>query len=206
MPSSRPPALLKPRVIDLRRERVRPVVLSVVIALAFGAGLGLARCSLDRDRVAEVESEVPVIADGPRPEVSAEPDAGAPDAGVADAGEPLVARTFERGRVAYLRCDGVEVPNAEIPSPRDEELERAAWAILERLPDCNVGPRSAGTADVRFVLVPGEPVDVRLREPQDDTWLDGPPILACLESEVGSLATSLRSTNLVISFRFSLVE
>jgi hypothetical protein len=203
MPSSRPPALPKPRVIDLGHERVRPILLGVVIAVAFGAGLGLARCSLDRDRVAEVESEVPVIADRPRPQVSEEPDAGPPDASV-DAGEPRVARRFERGRVAYLRCDGIEIPNAEIPCPRDEELERAAWAILEALPDCNVGPRTAGTADVRFVLVPGEPVDVRLREPQDDTWLDGPPILACLANETAGLTTALRSTHLVVSFRFSL--
>jgi hypothetical protein len=204
MPSSgRPSALPKPRVIDRAKEPLRPLVLAGVAVVCFAAGLGLSRCSLDRDRVAESSEEAaPIETATPPPP---EPDAGASDAGI-DAGAPSVARRFERGRVAYLRCDGVEIANAELPCPRDEELERAAWAILEQLPDCHVGPRSAGIADVRLTLVPGAPVDVRLREPQDEGWLDGAPILACLEDDVAGLTTALASTHLVVSFRFSLVE
>lgn len=149
--------------------------------------------------------------------ILAEGDAGAalvagfevPDAG-ADLPSALPfdgARRVERGRVAYLRCEGVPQRPGPYPCPRDEALENAVWTVLETLPRCADAPPGLGESDVRVEVVPGTPTDVKLRAPRPNVpRLDGPAILRCAAGPVSHLATTTGSTKLVLSFRFTLVD
>ncbi len=149
--------------------------------------------------------------------ILAEGDAGAalvagfevPDAG-ADLPSALPfdgARRVERGRVAYLRCEGVPQRPGAYPCPRDEALEDAVWTVLETLPRCAEAPPGLGESDVRVEVVPGTPTDVKLRAPRPNVpRLDGPAILRCAAGPVSHLTTRTGSTKLVLSFRFTLVD
>lgn len=156
-------------------------------------------------------------AEAPPAFILAEGDAGAalvagfevPDAG-ADLPSALPfagARRVERGRVAYLRCEGVPQRPGPYPCPRDEALENAVWTVLETLPRCADAPPGLGESDVRVEVVPGSPTDVKLRAPRPNVpRLDGPAILRCAAGPVSHLATTTGSTKLVLSFRFTLVD
>jgi len=117
------------------------------------------------------------------------------------------ARRVERGRIAYLRCEGVPQRPGPYPCPRDEALEVAVWAVLDTLPRCAEAPAGLGESDVRLELVAGAPTDAKLRAPRSGVpRLDGPAILRCTAGPLSHLATTTGATKLVLSFRFALVD
>jgi hypothetical protein len=162
------------------------------------------------------------------PDAGAGLDAGAsPDAGVAlaaaDAGAEVMAQlegqdepsaaapaaglVFRRGRVAYIRCDGVPPSSGPLPCPRDERLESSVWTILERVQTCATGPRQAGEADVRLEFTgPGAPGVVwRDTFPAGTVRLDSEAVLSCVRGPLSRTSQSLGATRMLVSFRFGLV-
>lgn len=129
----------------------------------------------------------------------------APAAIAAETPGPAGSLRFRRGRVAYIRCDGVPLQAGPYPCPRDLTLEEQVWGILERVPECPMAPRAPGETDVRIELVPGEPTDVRLlgRPRAGQTELDGPRVLACVRP-LANVRSELGASRLLLSFRFSL--
>jgi len=144
---------------------------------------------------ADVESEAPES-----PESESESEVGtlsgtvAPAETVAPAG-----RSVRRGRVAYIRCEGIA--DGDGRCPRDRDLEAAAWDLIGGLDTCASRPPRGGTADVRFYLQ-ASGNEVRFRD-----WGDSPlPIDAlrrCFEVPAAALSSSLRADPLVVSFRFT---
>ncbi len=108
---------------------------------------------------------------------------------------------FERGRLAYIACPGVE--GADGRCPRDRELESRVWAVLEGLGNCPDWPsRAYGTGDVRLHLRP-DGATLRFRD-----WGEAPlplgPLRACLAPAVEGLRTTIPADPVVVSFRFRL--
>lgn len=111
-----------------------------------------------------------------------------------------------RGRVAYLRCEGVPQQSGPVPCPRDDALEAAAWAAIDSLGDCATPPEGEGEADVvlDFGSASAAPeVRARDRFASDVTRLDGPAVIACVAPALGSVSQTIGSSRLVVSFRFA---
>jgi hypothetical protein len=116
-------------------------------------------------------------------------------------------RRIERGRIAYLRCDGVPQRPGPYPCPRDEALEAAVWSVLETLPRCAGAPAGLGESDVRLELARDRTTVVRLRAPRPDVpRLDGAAVLRCAAGPLSHVATTSGATRLMLAFRFSLVD
>ena len=105
-----------------------------------------------------------------------------------------------RGRVAYLRCDGLRT------CPRDERLEDAVWPILEGLATCAATPATPGEADIRLDYGAGAP-EIAWRDtfPDDTVRLDRERVLGCLQGPLAATRQSVGATRLLVSFRFALV-
>ncbi len=105
-----------------------------------------------------------------------------------------------RGRVAYLRCDGLRT------CPRDERLEDAVWPILEGLATCAAAPTTPGEADIRLDYGAGAP-EIAWRDtfPDDTVRLDRERVLGCLQGPLAATRQSVGATRLLVSFRFALV-
>jgi hypothetical protein len=114
-------------------------------------------------------------------------------------------RRIVRGRVAYLRCEGVPLRPGPVPCPRDATLEAQAWEAIEALTGCPALPPSPGEADVVIDLAPGRPTEVRTRDTfgSDVVRLDGSRVVECLAGPLSSVRETLGSTRLVVSFRFA---
>lgn len=127
---------------------------------------------------------------------------GAPRASGSPSPGPLRLR---RGRVAYLRCDGVEQGRRRT-CPRDESLEAAAWAAIETLTQCSDPPREPGEADLRLEFLGAAPPDVAWRDtfPSSTVRLDRARVLACLTPALRRTRQSLGAERLLVSFRFAL--
>lgn len=108
---------------------------------------------------------------------------------------------MERGRVAYVRCDGIRLRPGAYPCPRDGSLEEKVWTALEALPRCRP-PRSFG-GDLRLYFRKGTLDTTRLRSDDEELATDG--LLACLRGELGKVSTPIRADPLIVSFRFGLV-
>ncbi|HJL36422.1 MAG TPA: hypothetical protein RMG95_12125, partial [Polyangiaceae bacterium LLY-WYZ-15_(1-7)] len=126
----------------------------------------------------------------------------------AAAGAPEPATTpapyrFERGRVAYIRCPGLEGAGGRCP--RDRDLEESVWAALGGVAECAARPAAGGTADVRLTFSGGGAPELRFRD-WGDSPLPSASLRACLASTIAPLRTSLRADPLVISFRFRFRE
>jgi len=116
-------------------------------------------------------------------------------------------RRVERGRVAYLRCDGVPQRPGPFPCPRDEALETAVWNVLETLPRCAEAPPGLGESDVRLEFAPDRPTVARLRAPRPDVpRLDGAAVLRCVAGPLSHLTSAGGATRLMLAFRFALVD
>lgn len=157
--------------------------------------------------IAQVEPDAIVA---PEPAPHAEPDA------VSDA--PLAlpnprthtveaphALRIVRGRVAYLRCEGVPQRRGPVPCPRDEALEAAAWAAIDGLASCAALPPREGEADLvlDFPSAHAAP-ELRARDTfaSDVVRLDAAPVVQCLTPALSALRQTMGSSRLVASFRF----
>jgi hypothetical protein len=147
----------------------------------------------------EPEPEEPVAAEpvAEAPTVEAPPPSSPPPTG-------LVVR---RGRIAYLRCDGVPPQRGPFPCPRDEAMEAAVWPAIDGLVACAQGPRQAGEGDLRIEFTgPGAP-DVGWRDtfPRNTVRLDDTAVLACVRGPLAAARQSLGAQRLLVSFRFAVV-
>lgn len=105
---------------------------------------------------------------------------------------------FRRGRLAYLRCVGLEGPGGRCP--RDTALEEAAWSILETTGACS--GVVAGSADVRLHMSPAG-TELGFRDFGARPIAAG-VLAACLEPRMAGLRTDLQSGDVIVSFRFEI--
>lgn len=118
-----------------------------------------------------------------------------------------------RGRVAYLRCEGIpaapgpEASDGVSGCPRDAALEQAVWRAIEGLSECDAAPTSAGEADLVVDLALGSPVEVRTRNrfAPDVVRVDGDAVTSCLTPALSTATSALGASRLVVSFRFRAV-
>ncbi len=113
--------------------------------------------------------------------------------------------TLRRGRVAYLRCDGVPQREGPFPCPRDEPLEAAVWSALAEVSRCARSP-GAGQADLVVDLADDAAPTIRTRDtfPPDTPRTDDAALLACTSGSLGNVRSSLSPRRLVVSFRLTL--
>src|SRR5262249_5762127 len=108
---------------------------------------------------------------------------------------------IERGRIAYIRCDGVPQRAGPIPCPRDPAMERAVWAAIDELAThCPALAAARGTADVRVVFDGRRFSGVGFNPSTPATTADA--TRACLEPRLSGVTQSLGATRLTASFRF----
>lgn len=151
-----------------------------------------------------VADPAPAAIPEPFPRPIAGPDPVSDESG---AREPGPALRIVRGRVAYLRCEGVPMRPGPAPCPRDEVLEARGWEAIDRLLECTAMPRTAGEADVVIDFLPGAIPEVRSRDTfgRGVVRLDAERVVACLAPSLASVPQSVGSSRLVVSFRFALV-
>lgn len=203
---------------------------ALVAALSLAAGLALAWWGAESERTEtrasapapseavaeeapteEAPAEVPEVAEeapAERADVAVEPPAeeepAAPEpVAVAPERDATAASSLRlvRGRVAYIRCDGVR------GCPRDEALEASVWSILDALPACSTAPTAAGEADIRIDYRGDAVPEVGWRDtfPSDTVRLDRERVLGCVSDALSETRQSLGAEWLRVSFRFALV-
>lgn len=130
----------------------------------------------------------------PAPEERAEPTEPAPSA-------PSALRVV-RGRVAYIRCDGLA------SCPRDEPLEAAVWSILDRLPECASAPTTPGHADIRLDFRRDAAPEIAWRDTFHSSVvrLDRESVMGCVSEQLAETRQSVGADRLLASFRFELVS
>lgn len=111
---------------------------------------------------------------------------------------------IERGRVAYLRCTGVERRGA-FPCPRDEALEIRAWNALDAVASCPALADATGQADIVLDFRDSAP-EVRSRDTfaRDVRRLDPAATVACVAPALAGLRHATGAQRLVVSLRFAL--
>ena len=223
-------------------EDAFPWVKASAAVLVCGAlGLGLAKYGMEEDRTGEsgeaALAEVPMMeAPSEEPVVEREPatspvEVEVPDAAVlADAfAEPDAfiapvavvtappvgggSHTVRRGRVAYLRCEGVPQRPGPFPCPRDEALENAVWAALQiTLTTCG-SLTGQGEADVVIDFDHMDTPTARMRDTfaSDAVRVDADAVLSCSQAALATVRTVFsrqgnqragHSRRLMVSFRF----
>lgn len=137
--------------------------------------------------------------------VRAEAGASAPTRGETAAASSTSAHAgslhVRRGRVAYIRCDGLRA------CTRDEALEAAVWPILDALTACGDPPTTPGEADIRLDYAGAGAPEIVWRDtfPDDTVRLDRDRVLACVSPALAQTRQRLGAERLVVSFRFELV-
>jgi hypothetical protein len=112
-------------------------------------------------------------------------------------------RTFEKGVLAYLRCEGSERPHARFPCPRDPKLEEQVWHALEALPMCDTDPGS-GTAELRLLLRKSQIQSFEWKPSTSAPGLNMRAVSKCAGAKLAEMRTRLRVPDGLVSFRFSL--
>ena len=113
------------------------------------------------------------------------------------------------GRVAYLRCEGLERPQLNPPCPRDADYELAVLRELDALASCAALPAPPFTGDLR-IEVRGSERTVYARgvsgaaappagTANGDAWVE------CIREDVTAIVPGLSSPRLVVSFRFDVL-
>lgn len=154
------------------------------------------------------ETESPATeATGAIPNADPKPDdVRADDTRTDDAPHTDSSRSMTPGRVAYLRCDGIERPGRVPPCPRDEAFELAVWNALADLGRCDALRGAAGEGDVRFEFRTGSPPSIYAHSPRTDsgTRLPSDTLVRCVETALPTPRTDLASDRLVVSFQLAL--
>lgn len=133
-----------------------------------------------------------------------------PDEPVTVAGAPRDWTRLVHGRIAYLRCEGIPAgegtPASDAASgcPRDRELEAQVWRVVDGLVECPSAPTMPGEVDLVIDLAVGAPPEIRTRDrfAPDVVRLDAPAVLSCVAEPLGTAASTLGASRLVVSFRF----
>jgi hypothetical protein len=112
-------------------------------------------------------------------------------------------RTFVKGVLAYLRCEGSERPHARFPCPRDPKLEEQVWHALEALPMCDTDPGSGG-AELRLLLRKSQIQTVEWKPSTSAPGLNLRAVSKCAGAKLAEGRTRLRVPEGLVSFRFSL--
>lgn len=216
-------------------EDAFPWVKASAAVLVCGAlGLGLAKYGMEEDRTVE-SGEVALVqepameAPPEGPVVEAEPatapvvEADVPDAAVlADAFvvpdafvAPVAVVTappvgggshiVRRGRVAYLRCEGVPQRPGPFPCPRDEALENAVWSALDATITTCGTLAGQGEADVVIDFDHADTPTARMRDTfaSDAVRVDADAVLSCSQAALASVRTVFHPRRLMVSFRFT---
>jgi hypothetical protein len=115
---------------------------------------------------------------------------------------PTAPLRMRRGRVAYLRCDGLRT------CPRDEALEAAVWPVLDAVATCAGAPSAPGEADIRLEYAGTGAPEIVWRDtfPDDTVRLDRERVLACVEAPLARTRQTAGAERLLVSFRFALVH
>jgi hypothetical protein len=113
------------------------------------------------------------------------------------------ARRLTRGRVAYVRCDGLESHAGHFPCPRDRALELSVWSALRELERCEQTRGQDGAAEVRLDFGSAEVTTVQFR-PANTGNLDIKRVSGCVREALSAVRTKLRPERMVIAFGFSL--
>ena len=159
-------------------------------------------------------SDGPTAAEAPersgdptRPEP--EPARVAVPVGPTPAGAPPGWTRLVHGRIAYLRCEGIPVPEGLEASdaagcPRDRALEELVWRAVDGLGECATAPSTVGELDLVVDLTAGAPPEVRTRDrfAPDVVRMDGAAVVSCVTAPLSTVASTLGATRLVVSFRF----
>lgn len=209
-----------------------PSVVAVLVVLGL-AGFGLTRASLEDDRgeldegesapaeTAEAAVVPPMVAAAT--DAGTEPTSDAPDVAPptvpsatpaaqsttpssgTPSDEPLVTgpATIVRGRIAYIRCDGVPQRAGPNPCPRDTRVEAAVWAAIDRLTTCGALAGHRGAADVRVVFDAGTVSGLGFRE-LEPPMLDRTALAACLEPALRGLRATVPASRMTAAFRFDI--
>ncbi|WP_236603883.1 hypothetical protein [Sandaracinus amylolyticus] len=156
---------------------------------------------VEPEEVLEVVEPTPEPPSAPPPPVAA----AAPSPSPRTTPSAASALQLVRGRVAYLRCDGVPQRRGPVPCPRDEALEAAAWNAIATVTTCADLPADEGEADVVIDFDGGTTeVAARDRFASDVVRLDGARVAACLAPTLGAVRQTMGASRLVVSFRFAL--
>jgi hypothetical protein len=205
-------------------DRPRPLsVFGVLVVLAV-LGFMLTRATFETERPSESPSDAEPEQAAPRttppPEEPAAADAPAvavPDVAVQDASiaapapveaparAPTAAGmgTITRGRVAYIRCEGVAPLPGPNPCPRDPRVELAVWDAIDRLSGCAALSGKRGGSDVRVVFASGAVSGLGFRQLESD-MLDSDAVRGCLEPALRGLRSTRPDARMTASFRFDI--
>ena len=104
-----------------------------------------------------------------------------------------------RGRIAYLRCDGVATRSGPFPCPRDRELERAVWKALQGIERCAL--LTPGALELRIEIEGTHAPSFELRAPDRERARTAQ---LCLGDAFVGIGTSLAPKRMVVSFTFEL--
>lgn len=118
------------------------------------------------------------------------------------------------GRIAYLRCEGLEQEGATLPCPRDRALESQVRQTLEQTllgaghVGCTLLQQKRGRGEISLEWSEGVLKAVHTREvpvsPELSDALDRDQLHACVGKVFSSIQTKLVSPRLVVAFRFEL--
>jgi hypothetical protein len=112
--------------------------------------------------------------------------------------------TVRRGRVAYLRCEGVPQRPGPFPCPRDEALENAVWAALDTTITTCGTLAGQGEADVVIDFDHADTPTARMRDTfaSDAVRVDADAVLSCSQAALATVRTVFHPRRLMVSFRF----
>lgn len=199
-------------------DRFRPVQLVFIGVICLALGVAIGRCGTrtnahtadkftseasTKPRISAITTsaltkQVPGDASSPARVISVAPLIGQPVKASAPAG-----RKLEVGRVAYLRCDGLEQKRGDYPCPRDPVLERAAWLTLQQIATCQLADPGIGYADVRLDFRRGKSPTVRILRPtKQRPVLKKQAVYECVGKPLTSLTTALDPLYMIVSFQF----
>lgn len=175
-----------------------------------GSQPGREQAALAANDMTAAETQLPSSDAAPAPQLEAakatQPAASAAAAPAASAAAAPSSRIdekaragFTRGRVAYLRCDGLPQRKGPIPCPRDRALEQRVWSVLEALERCPKLASERGAGEVRLDIANGK-TDLHV----SDAELDSTAVGSCAGTGLRSIRTALRPTRMIVSFRFEL--
>jgi hypothetical protein len=148
----------------------------------------------------DTTAPVPLPARGSDP--TAEPAlAPTPASAATPSAPPARQPGFVRGRIAYLRCDGLTARSGPFPCPRDRALERAVWQALSRLERC--APLTPGPLELRVEIGRTHAPSFDLRAEERDR---ARAAHVCMAGAFVGIRTTLSPDRMVISFTFALGE